>query len=155
MADSPAARKYNAAVDFVDRHVAEGHADRIAIRCENRAYSYGEIAGLMNRTGNALRYLGVEMESRVFLLLHDSPQFVAAFFGAMKIGAVGDSITDGYATTVDANRAWPALLAKRLNSNKGTQRVSVVNQGISGNQVLRDGAGLSALARFDRDGLLL
>jgi lysophospholipase L1-like esterase len=52
---------------------------------------------------------------------------------------------------VDANNAWPALLAKRLNSNKSTQHVSVVNQGISGNQVLRDGAGLSALARLDRD----
>jgi lysophospholipase L1-like esterase len=70
---------------------------------------------------------------------------------SFAIVALGDSITDGYATTVDANRAWPALLAKRLNSNKSTQHISVVNQGISGNQVLRDGAGLSALARFDRD----
>ena len=42
------------------------------------------------------------------------------------------------------------LLAKRLNADK-TQHVAVVNQGISGNQVLRDGAGMSALARFDRD----
>jgi lysophospholipase L1-like esterase len=70
---------------------------------------------------------------------------------AFTIVALGDSITDGYATTLDANRAWPALLAKRLHSSKGTRHVSVVNQGISGNQVLRDGAGLSALARFDRD----
>jgi lysophospholipase L1-like esterase len=69
---------------------------------------------------------------------------------AFTIVALGDSITDGYATTLDANSAWPALLAKRLSSNKGTH-VSVVNQGISGNQLLRDGAGLSALARFDRD----
>jgi lysophospholipase L1-like esterase len=70
---------------------------------------------------------------------------------SFTIVALGDSITDGYATTLDADSAWPALLAKRLNSDKGTQHVSVVNQGISGNQVLRDGAGLSALARFDRD----
>jgi lysophospholipase L1-like esterase len=70
---------------------------------------------------------------------------------AFAIVALGNSITDGFATTVDANRAWPALLAKRLNSNQSTQHISVVNQGISGNQVLRDGAGLSALARFDRD----
>jgi hypothetical protein len=70
---------------------------------------------------------------------------------AFTIAALGNSITDGYATTLDANRAWPTLLAKRLISNKPTQHVSVVNQGISGNQVLRDGAGLSALARFDRD----
>ena len=70
---------------------------------------------------------------------------------AFTIVALGDSITDGFATTLDANRAWPALLAKRLNSSQGAQHISVVNQGISGNQVLRDGAGLSVLARFDRD----
>jgi lysophospholipase L1-like esterase len=70
---------------------------------------------------------------------------------AFTIVALGNSITDGFSTTVDANRTWPALLAKRLNSNKGTKHVAVVNQGISGNQVLRDGAGVSALARFDRD----
>jgi len=69
---------------------------------------------------------------------------------AFAIVAFGDSITDGYATTLDADQAWPTLLAKRLNADK-SRRVAVVNQGISGNQVLRDGAGLSALARFDRD----
>ncbi len=74
---------------------------------------------------------------------------------AFTIVALGDSITDGFATTLDANRAWPALLAQRLNSNKETRHVAVVNQGISGNQVLRDGAGISALARFDRDVLAI
>jgi lysophospholipase L1-like esterase len=70
---------------------------------------------------------------------------------AYTVVAFGDSITDGYATTRDANFAWPTLLGKRLNANKATQHVAIVNQGISGNQVLRDGAGLSALARLDRD----
>jgi lysophospholipase L1-like esterase len=69
---------------------------------------------------------------------------------AFTVVALGDSITDGYSTTLDADQAWPALLAKRLNADK-SRRVAVVNAGISGNQVLRDGAGLSALARFDRD----
>ena len=67
------------------------------------------------------------------------------------IACLGDSITDGFQTTVDANQAWPTLLAKRLADQKGGPRVSVLNQGISGNQVLRDGAGVSALARYDRD----
>ena len=67
------------------------------------------------------------------------------------IVAFGDSITDGFRTTPDAEKAWPALLATRLSQNKATQHVAVLNEGISGNQVLRDGAGLSALARFDRD----
>jgi lysophospholipase L1-like esterase len=70
---------------------------------------------------------------------------------AYTIVALGDSITDGFSTTTDADMAWPSLLAKRLSKNKATQNVAVVNQGISGNQVLRDGAGISALARFDRD----
>ena len=70
---------------------------------------------------------------------------------AFAIVALGDSITDGYATTRDADKAWPTLLAKRLLTNKATQHTAVVNQGISGNQVLRDGAGVSALARLDRD----
>jgi len=76
---------------------------------------------------------------------------VAADPKSFAIVAYGDSITDGYATTRDANLAWPTLLAKRLAANKATSHIAVVNQGISGNQVLRDGAGISALARFDRD----
>lgn len=76
---------------------------------------------------------------------------VAADTKSFAIVAYGDSITDGYATTRDANLAWPTLLAKRLAANKATSHIAVVNQGISGNQVLRDGAGISALARFDRD----
>jgi lysophospholipase L1-like esterase len=70
---------------------------------------------------------------------------------AFAVVALGDSITDGYATTRDADRSWPALLAERFRKNQATRNVAVVNQGISGNQVLRDGAGVSALARLDRD----
>jgi len=76
---------------------------------------------------------------------------VAAGDRDFGIACLGDSITDGFKTTVDANQAWPTLLAKRFSELKGGARVAVLNQGISGNQVLRDGAGVSALARFDRD----
>jgi lysophospholipase L1-like esterase len=76
---------------------------------------------------------------------------VLAPANSFAIVALGDSITDGYATTIDANQAWPTLLARRLSEQPTTRHVAVVNQGISGNQVLRNGAGLSALARFDRD----
>jgi lysophospholipase L1-like esterase len=76
---------------------------------------------------------------------------VAAPSDAFAVVALGDSITDGYATTRDANQAWPTLLASRLAEKKATAHIAVINQGISGNQVLRDGAGVSALARFERD----
>jgi lysophospholipase L1-like esterase len=61
----------------------------------------------------------------------------------------GDSITDGMGSTPGMNRRWPDLLAERLAAGGAT--FGVVNAGISGNRVLSDGAGQSALARFDRD----
>jgi lysophospholipase L1-like esterase len=70
---------------------------------------------------------------------------------AAAIVAFGDSITDGATSTPDTNRSWPSLLAERLQANPATKNIAVANQGISGNRVLKDGAGVSALARFDRD----
>ena len=62
----------------------------------------------------------------------------------------GDSITDGATSTNDANASWPSVLARRLQA-AGMKNVAVLNEGISGNRVVRDGTGANALARFDRD----
>src|SRR5258708_38448315 len=64
--------------------------------------------------------------------------------------AFGDSITDGAASTPDANHRWPDFLAERLQ-RAGNSNVAVLNEGISGARVLRDRMGDNALARFDRD----
>ncbi|MFF7976353.1 GDSL-type esterase/lipase family protein [Streptomyces sp. NPDC007905] len=64
--------------------------------------------------------------------------------------ALGDSVTDGWQSTTDRNRRWPDYLARRL-STAGTTVEGVANEGISGNKVLADGAGQSALNRLDRD----
>lgn len=70
------------------------------------------------------------------------------------IVAFGDSITDGLASSVGANRRWPDRLAERLAARRGPP-AAVVNAGISGNRLLSDGyrpaAGEAALRRFDRD----
>ena len=68
------------------------------------------------------------------------------------LGAVvtlGASITDGVASSSDSNRRWPNDLAVRLSTSP--QTIGVLNQGISGNKLLTDGAGQSALNRFTRD----
>jgi lysophospholipase L1-like esterase len=70
---------------------------------------------------------------------------------AAAIVTLGDSITDGALSTKDTNRRWPDVLASRLQADSKTAHLSVLNEGISGNRLLRDGAGQSALARFDRD----
>jgi len=68
------------------------------------------------------------------------------------IVALGDSITDGAASTPFTFNSWPHHLAERLVGKTGKHRdMAVINHGISGNQLLRNGAGISTLGRFDRD----
>jgi benzoate-CoA ligase family protein len=80
--------QFNVATAFLDRNVAEGRGSKIAIYFEGNSYTYAQVAELANRAGNGLLDLGVDLEQRVALLLFDSPQFAAAFFGAIKMGAV-------------------------------------------------------------------
>ncbi len=79
---------FNAADYFVDRNIREGRGDKIAIYTEQRNYTYHDIQKMVNKTGNALRELGVRIDDRIMLLMLDVPQFFAAFWGAIKIGAV-------------------------------------------------------------------
>ncbi len=76
---------------------------------------------------------------------------VLAPLDVAAIVAFGDSITDGARSTPDADRSWPSRLARRLAANRETAHVAVLNQGIGGNRILRDGTGPNALARFDED----
>lgn len=76
---------------------------------------------------------------------------VPAAADARAIVTFGDSITDGARSTNDANHRWPNFLAERLQKTWGFEHVSVLDEGISGNRVLNEGAGPSALSRFDRD----
>ena len=81
--------------------------------------------------------------------------------GPGSVVLLGDSITDGDRSTVDANRRWPNALATRLLRQSVLPRYGVLNQGISGNRVVTDrypgdgvstdSAGVSARNRFDRD----
>lgn len=79
---------------------------------------------------------------------------VAASPGTGAVALFGDSITDGFNSTPDTNNRWPDHFAQRLRGGSGAVARGVLNLGIDGNQVLHDGAGVSALARFDRDVLV-
>ena len=80
--------RLNAAAFFVDRHRDEGRGDRPVFRVGGRSVTYGELAADVDRVAGALAQLGVEIENRVVLALDDSPVFAAAFWGAVKLGAV-------------------------------------------------------------------
>jgi lysophospholipase L1-like esterase len=79
---------------------------------------------------------------------------VDAAEGAGTIAMLADSITDGIGSTLAANRRWPDYLAARLSA-AAPGKWGIANQGISGNRVLSEGIGESALARLDRDVLSL
>ncbi len=76
---------------------------------------------------------------------------VEADSNAGVIAALGDSITDGHATTTNGNDRWTDVLAARLQQSAATKNIGVLNDGIGGNHLLIDGLGPNALARFDRD----
>lgn len=74
---------------------------------------------------------------------------VEAAHSARSVVVIGDSITDGATASLDQDQRWTDHLAVRL----APRGVAVVNAGISGNRLLRDGMGESVLARLQRDGL--
>jgi lysophospholipase L1-like esterase len=67
------------------------------------------------------------------------------------IVVLGDSITDGHAATTNGNDRWPDVLARKLQADRKTRTLAVLNQGIGGNHLLTDGLGPNALSRADRD----
>ena len=79
---------FNAAAFFVDRHVTEGRGGRTAFRFAGRSVTYAELAERVDRAASTLAARGVEIEDRVLLVLDDTPAFAAAFWGAVKLGAV-------------------------------------------------------------------
>jgi 4-hydroxybenzoate-CoA ligase/benzoate-CoA ligase len=103
-------RSYNAAVDFVDRHLAEGRGQKLAFVEEGRTTTYAELAERTSRIAAAIRGLGVEPEQRVMLCLHDTADFVAIFFGAIRAGVVPVPVntlltTNDYAFMLEDSRA--------------------------------------------------
>src|SRR5262245_57967464 len=116
--------QFNVASYFVDRHLGEGRAASTAFLYEDRVLTYGDVAELTNRAGNALRELGVEMEDRVLVLCLDAPEFIGAFWGAIKIGAVPIPINTmmrgpDYLYFLDDSRARVAVISAPLLAEAG------------------------------------
>jgi len=83
-----ALRDYNAAVDFVDRNVAEGRGDKTAFIDPSRNITYAELRDAAARIGPMLARLGIEAENRIALVLLDSVEFPILFWGAIRAGIV-------------------------------------------------------------------
>ncbi len=80
--------RFNMADYFLDHNIEKGKGGKIAVYCAEASYTYSDVQGMANKFGNALKSLGVRIEDRVLIVLPDSIEFVAVWFGTAKIGAV-------------------------------------------------------------------
>ena len=115
---------YNLVDHFVDRHLREGRGGKTAIVCGDQRLTYADVAAQVNRVGNGLRKLGLQEEQRVLLALPDTPEFAAAYFGTMKIGAVAVPTSTAlrasdYAYFFEESRAKIAIVHSTLLAEAG------------------------------------
>ena len=81
-------RDYNAAHDLIERNLGAGRGTKLAYVDDAGRYTYADLAERVNRAGNALRGLGLQMEDRILLCHLDTIDWPAVFLGAIKAGIV-------------------------------------------------------------------
>ncbi|MCF3595248.1 benzoate-CoA ligase family protein [Rhodobacteraceae bacterium LMO-12] len=127
----------NAALYFVDRHLDEGRADKVAFReadGEKRELTYGQLAEETARFAGALERHGVRREERIAMIVRDQIEFPVVFWGAIKGGAIPVPLN-----TLLSSSVYEAI----LNDSRATilvvseQLWDVVKPAIDGNRFLR------------------
>jgi benzoate-CoA ligase family protein len=79
---------FNATAFIIGSNAAKIKHDKVAIYYQDQKISYGDLQKEINKVGNALKSLGIEIENRIAILLPNCSEFISCLFGAMKIGAV-------------------------------------------------------------------
>jgi benzoate-CoA ligase family protein len=107
--------QFNMADYFLYHNLEEGRENKVCLYFKDQTFTYGDIARMSNRVGNALREAGVAMEHRVLIVLPDCPDFVWSWFGAARIGAVITMVNpllpaDDYRYYLEYTRARAAIV---------------------------------------------
>jgi benzoate-CoA ligase len=107
--------RFNMADYFLYHNLEEGRENKVCLYFKDQTFTYGEAARMANRTGGALRDAGIDIEDRVLIVLPDCPEFVWAWFGAARIGAVITMVNpllppDDYRYYLEYTRARAAIV---------------------------------------------
>src|SRR6516162_140734 len=146
-----ALRDYNAAVDFVDRNVAEGRGDKTAFSYPARNLTYGELRDAAARIAPMLARMGIEPENRIALVLLDTVDFPVLFWGAIRAGIVPVLVNtrltvDQYRYLLDDSRAKAVFVSAAL--------LPVVQEAAKDLPALKSiivvGGGPDSVSRLDR-----
>jgi benzoate-CoA ligase family protein len=119
IAASAMPRDYNFAADILKRNLDAGRAEKIAFIDDRSQYSYGDLAGRVERFGHVLRSLGVRREERVLMCLLDTIDWPTAFLGAIKAGVVAVPVNtlmteDDYKFMLTDSRAPLLVVSEEL-----------------------------------------
>ncbi len=85
---TPPVGRYNAAVDMIDRNVAEGRGTKLAVVDPKAKLTYAQLQEQVDRFANVLPRLGIDRERRIALIMLDTVALPAVFWGAIKAGVV-------------------------------------------------------------------
>ncbi|HST20308.1 MAG TPA: benzoate-CoA ligase family protein [Blastocatellia bacterium] len=153
--------QFNMATYFLDDRIEEGRGENVAVYYEDQQYTYADVQKMANRVGNVLLDLGVEMEDRVLIVLPDSIEFVATWFGIAKIGAVITMVntilpTADYEYYLDYTRAKVAVVdasmmerfAPAASHSRYLKHILVVNTKVSGS--IEGIAGRSSIFSYEQ-----
>lgn len=93
-ADVPKNIKYSAVpLQRVLQKTAENYPAQVAIVYDGKEITYAQLDSLSNQFAHALAKLGVTKGDRVAIFLPNAPQFIIAYFGILKVGAVVTAIS--------------------------------------------------------------
>ena len=101
---------FNASEYLLDRRLAAGDGDRLALTGPAGNLSYAELWERVRRTAAGLRALGVQPEQRILMVMADSPHFAVVYLAAMRVGAIPVPVStmlrcDGIAELLRDSRA--------------------------------------------------
>ena len=138
--------RFNGCEYLLDRLVADGHGDRLALTGAAGDYTYAELLDRVRRTAAGLRGLGLEPEQRVLMVMTDSPDLVTLYLAAMRIGAIPVPVStmlhaDGIAELLQDSRARLLALSPEFEA-AGTEAVVAVGERADLRRVLVGGAAV-------------
>ncbi|MCG7407634.1 acetate--CoA ligase [Paenibacillus sp. ACRRX] len=145
--------KVNMAYEAIDRHVAEGRADKIALYYSDaqrdESYTYGELSRKSNQFANVLRKYGIGKGERVFIFMPRTPELYFSLLGTLKVGAVVGPLFEAFMETAVKDRledsgaiaivTTPALLHRIQRTElPALKHIVVVGEGVQAEEGIID-----------------
>ncbi|MBP3961152.1 acetate--CoA ligase [Paenibacillus lignilyticus] len=170
--------KVNMAYEAIDRHVAAGRGDNVALyysdNNRDESYTFQELSSQSNRFANVLRGLGIGKGERVFIFMPRTPELYFSLLGSLKVGAVVGPLFEAFMETAVRDRlldsgataivTTPALLSRIPRSElPDLKHIIVYGEGVQAGEGIVDfkeemakAADEAEIEWLDReDGLLL